>query len=420
MSTSGKLMVLLVFSSLVLKSESSRVSSFSRQIQFQNGSELVAFTMQKNNLIYISCEGIKKILKDSQRQLSRHCDLKVVTHTQDKVTEVSSCPIDTAINQDTENEPLPTARVVKVSKNNVVMFWADLARGDQLINLKSINIYLPDCSQETDSVILWGQYFVEIRHVIEQLIVLTRPKTYEVIYDNRDTCLRACSLLYNDQGSRMITPLEANLTKITEKSGEFIFPARFGSDLLSPSSCFLLSSEEKLNVSMVFNKNVFNLMGFDLGVTRRPKISTAHGILTICHEVYNTKFLNCSRGNLNKWFSLTFDSKFQGSLVHNLPDGGFLTLTVVKREMERKSFLLRLSRFDVHGKLRNVNDVMDLKCGDGLLYCFYVDMYQNIDGEMCVSVFRKVETVDVLTEEQINWLKPKLKNLELAHACYKF
>ncbi|KAJ8669573.1 hypothetical protein QAD02_000832 [Eretmocerus hayati] len=299
-------------------------------------------------------------------------------------------------------EEISISRVIKpriftFGKNESIIAWTTKNQGNRSIVLKFLIIEWPNCVKTTYQIFL-PDNDLSPKIVLNHLLILSRKNLYEVIYENRLVCKSACSETFDNKGKKLAGAMDLNAKG--QKFGDFIFNSRPRYEFRA-RRCFVLVSEERTDISVFSPKEISRKLNFETSrQTTRFSISTTNRLLSFCKQnSFENKFLNCTQGNLRHWFNLTFDYAPEDFMIHNLPDGGLMTVTTKKSVIFGKnSIKFMMTVFDVEKKKVYSVELAKADCG-ARPQDVYVHIYQDIDkSENCVSIFLPVKSLSLFVD----------------------
>ncbi|KAJ8664745.1 hypothetical protein QAD02_006407 [Eretmocerus hayati] len=363
--------VLLVYCKIIL---SSAVVNVHRHVFIPGETYLESVTLYNTSIIYVTCQSPLSFFKD--------CNLTIEnSDSSDKVTK-TTCVI--PIVKDSQYEVSQSSRIF-TSSDKVIVVSGDR---DQRDNSRSLIYYVfhpPNCTVTMNKIYIQDKD-MSIKKFVEDSLILFGEGTFEMIYEDKVHCNENCSGIFDYSGNLINGPNEFNLR--ISRTGEMVH--RIQPNDMGCEFCIQLASEERLNTSLVLNKNLMDILS---SRDNSVKISSSHGILTVCKlESVPSDFLNCSQGDLTSWYKLDMGFRFEDVVIYNLPKNEGMMVVAIRRENHRRSFnhQIILTVFD-HRRRKFGNVNVGMLFSRNYLTFIYIYMNVNDSNEYCLSMFEHAD-----------------------------
>ncbi|KAJ8672560.1 hypothetical protein QAD02_003819 [Eretmocerus hayati] len=201
-----------------------------------------------------------------------------------------------------------------------------------------------------------------------------------------------CSLVFRVDHRKLPKYTE---DEIALENAEFVWTLSMALDNGNSNECLYFQSAERLKASLFYTNKVVRIFHPRGVESRWTGVSTSHGVLGLCKvEVPDSRFLNCSQGDLKTWTRLNFDYDPENSIMHNLPRGEYLILSMRKLpllEGPHISNVIHLTRFSADGQKLLSIEVTKSQCHG--VNTLPGDIYEDEMGDYCVSLLPRWEKV---------------------------
>ncbi|KAJ8668054.1 hypothetical protein QAD02_009717 [Eretmocerus hayati] len=385
MVISRSAITVFAFTALWLTVKSSSIKNLTKSISFTSNLNVMGLTIQRTSLQYVICH--------SMHRFQRNCILRAISFSFDEtITEEMKCPFTIAVDKDYEMSQ--SIRVHKIKDHETVLVWGESHKHNKSSLLKIMVISKPDCKIRTNELMI-SNAFPNIDLTVKNLMVLTHPYTYELIYDDHYDNLanrRKCFVIYDSDGLKYGGPSYLNVSAAPRKSGLLTYRNLYHDNVFKRDNCIGFISEENLNASLFFTEKVSDrLKEFDNAENSRVSVSTAYGFPRICiRENAYESHVKCAQGDLKTWINLTFEHEVQDFIIHNLHDRGFLILVSKRLETNERKFSHQflLTKFDHNGRVQGGAHVAySVNCSSPIN--IHAQIYENEEGDHCVSLLEE-------------------------------